>query len=1001
MRDFKKILIMICVLALLTAGCVILAFATDGDDANVGSVAELSELIVTAERATDVTKKHQAVVAISEYLNNKEMDPTEEGYDDAILRIQAVAVEGAALYLETVPENVGESGNVDEWLDVFMNADELLRLFEIPNGTAGFSAVQRKYDTSLVKISRALIKDIGTDIANEVKPQTAQNKVKLNKANRVITYCSTFGNDEELINAMTEIKASFDACLEAHQIAVEKNLDALDRLNDVNNYDLPVYYEENFDAMRTGEGIGQMSGWSFNSNGTINRVGVREEKNGNKFYLHEYLDKERPAGSFIQRSLSGMNTEKGLVFEFSIAVFSEVPKEGILVETGSLEGSFPPPYLYINGNGDICSNDKRTVLLPNALTKGGWLDIIIAIDPAEFKYKLYVEGQHLATYNAKFENGSAYDHSKVAFRLSGGASTQGDVAYDNFKIYAGDNYRNQDRLKNMTDEEKFIYFVEYISVDSNPVLDRKNAYDRASEFIDDYRTVTNPETGEYEYTELVGDNVALKEAVDAYQAFDLDYLLDIAMTANLHEYVALVESLKSVERKADNVVARNNIVSEIVEFVKKNLGLINLTLDAYSSAAEGADVSVPNGTPDFEEYQTLYNKLVKQIEYDTNSSTFVKYMNKFDNATSVSATERYYAFAKALIDGDGIDLSLITNESTPYRQNFTALINAYDIYLNASKKVDSVTKDSNAKKIVQCMNAISHFRTEEQWETNRDEMTEYLNIVKDIVLGTDENGKPLYTTTYEGVDEAVRFFNRAYAYFYVQIQDEHVEYITYILGLITSTNDYVDKIGLVALVERYLDTNDVDFEDERIVNLLNRFDTYKEELVFRGEDYSNILRENSVKFRNLVEKMRTAQTYLEQVQYFEEAALLYFGLDTTVEGTERAIEIYDEYKVTLELIKESSVKFLEAVSIYNACQTEDDKFAALVDCYYNAQFAELSYEGVEEALAEYRAAYDAYMGYATAVNSDVTAIGNAVGSLRTNSGITTVVAIVIKKIFGI
>lgn len=1003
MRDFKKILIVICVLALLTVGCVILAFATDGegDAANKGSVAELNEHIVVAERATDVNKKRTAILAISEYINSKEIDPSEEGYEDAILRIQAVAVEGAYLYLVTIPEQIDDLEQAEEWTEVFMNADELLRLFEIPNGTAGFNAVKDMYDKTLVQISSVLIKTIGTDIADDPTPNTAENKIKLNKANRIISYCTPFGSDEEINTAMAEIKVSFDACMEAHNIAVEKNLAVLDRQNDVNNYDLPIYYEEDFDNMRVGDGIGQMAGWSFNSNGTINRIGVREEKNGNKFYLHEYLEKERPAGSFIQRGLSGLNTEKGLVFEFDIAIFSEMPKQGILIETGSLNGSFPPPYLYINGNGDICANDQRTVLLPNAMTKGGWLHIIIALDPSDFVYKLYVEGQYLASYSAKFADGSTFNHNKVAFRLSGGASSQGDIAYDNFLIYAGNNYRNHDRLVNMTDAEKFAYFVEYFVTDTNPILDRKTAYDRAGEYIDDYRTVTNPETGEYEYTELVGDDEALKAAIDTYQAFDIDSLLSAAMAANLETYISYIEQLRAFERSTATTTQRNNKVNEIVDFVRKNLGLIDLTLDIYTSNPTDGNIHAPNGTSDYDEYTTIYNRIVKQIDYDTHSTAFVNYIKKFQNATSVAATERYYNFARDLINADSIDLGLITNPDTPYRENFQDLINAYEVYLNAAVKIDEVTKDNNAKRIVQCMSAISHLRTEEQWDANADEMNEYLSIVKDIILGTDANGDLLYNPSYAGVDEAVRFFNRAYAYFYTKLQDDHVEYITDIIDLITDTDDYVEKIGLVALIERYLDTNDVDYAEPRIRSLLDRFETYKDELVFRGEDYSNILRENSVKFRNLVEKMRTAETYQEQVEYYEQAALYYFSIDTTIEGTLEAIEIYDEYKIELDRIKESSVRFLEAVSIYNACQTKEEKYEALVDCYYNAQFAELSYDGVVEALAEYQVAYDAYMGYVSSANNDVTAIGNAVGSLRTNSGITVIVSIIIKNIFGI
>ena len=109
----------------------------------------------------------------------------------------------------------------------------------------------------------------------------------------------------------------------------------------------------------------------------------------------------------------------------------------------------------------------------------------------------------------------------------------------------------------------------------------------------------------------------------------------------------------------------------------------------------------------------------------------------------------------------------------------------------------------------------------------------------------------------------------------------------------------------------------------------------------------------------------------------------------------------DEYKIELDRIAESSVAFIEAVAIYKACETEDEKYAALVECYYNAQFVEMSYDGAKEAMAEYQAAYDAYMDYAEAVNEEITMSGNAVGSLRVNSGMFTVIAVIIKQIFGV
>ena len=999
MRNLKKILIVICVLSLLVVGLAVWAIADEaGEEENVGSVAELSALIATAEKESDITKKYQAILAVSEYLETKVMDPNEEGYDDCEIRMATVAVMTADMYLSKIPANVeGQSLTVDELSNIFMTAHELLNLFEVPQGTAGFSRVQVNYDTALLNLSRALTKDIGTDIANDPKPNTAANKIKLNRANSIITYCTPYGYNPEL----SEIKAEYEKCVAAHNQAVAKLLNDLDSVNDVSSYELPIYYQEDWENSKVGYDKNYLTGWSYTDNGALsNRVGIRQEPNGNKYYVHEYREQRAPAGSFIQRGLTGFNAEKGLVFEFSIGTFGEVPKEGILVETGSINGSFPPPYFYIDGKGNICTNDKKTVLLEGALVKGGWLDIIIALDPIDFVYKIYVEGQYIGSYDARL-SGSTYDHSKVAFRLSGGASTQGEICYDNFKIYAGSNYRNHTKLEDMTAEEQFAYYVDYFTTGTNPILDRKNAYDKATAVVRNYCEIA-VDSKEYTILDKYKDNEMVCAAVEGYMTFDIDTLLNSAMTANLDEFVSLVEQLRAVARSTDTVTTRRNKIEDINNFLKKNLSLMDTTADSYSANPQGSvGAKEPNGATDYDEYNLLFNKLCSQTEYDANSATFVSYINKFKKATTIAATERYYNLATNYLADDKIDLSLIKNESTPYRENFKELLSAYETYVNAHVKIDQVTKSSNAKKIVQCMNAINHYRTEEQWEMNRDDILLYTSIVKEYILVTDSEGQPLYDTNYEGVDEAVRFFHRVYSYFDVQLQNEHVAYITEILDLIAATDDYVEKIGLVALIDRYIDTNDVNVEDARVDLLLTNLATVRSELEYRGEDYSKILRQNSVYFINFVEKMRTATTYAEQVEYHAQAALLYFSLDTAVDGTWEAIDTFDEYDVKLDKIREASDNFLAAVLIYKACETEEDRYAALVDCYYNAQYAELTYEGVAEAMAEYQAAYDAYVSYANAVNSDITEAGNAVGSFRINCGITTIIAIIIKKIFGV
>ena len=151
MRNFKKILIAICVLALLTVGFAVMAFAEDEvDEENKGTVAELVDLIKVAEAANTATTKYDAVIAVSEYLNTKEMDTSEEGYEDAMIRIITQAVAGARLCLNEV--NV-EGVSSDKAMEGLMLADDLLGLWPIPAGTIGFATFKVEYDASVAQLA--------------------------------------------------------------------------------------------------------------------------------------------------------------------------------------------------------------------------------------------------------------------------------------------------------------------------------------------------------------------------------------------------------------------------------------------------------------------------------------------------------------------------------------------------------------------------------------------------------------------------------------------------------------------------------------------------------------------------------------------------------------------------------------------------------------------------------------------------------------------------------
>ena len=982
MRNFKKILMVICVFAFLTVGCVLLAYAADEGD--TGTVAELNELIAQVNEAEGADSKYMAAIAAAEYFNTKTIDPAEDGYEDAAAKVKQLTV---SLTDELLTAVEADDVTASSAYKSIITATELLEFVD-EESLADF---KDRYDNDLVKAVMVLVDDVDADIENTKK--TAQNQVAVNRVNAVLSNCKPFAETDIL----ADLKAEFEELSASHERALEENYAALDSENTISDYDLPLFFEENWENCNAGMAGNDLGGrWTIDLKGTKNQAGIEVDENGNKYYVHRYLDKEKPAASYVQITLGNYKVPgyQPFVMEFDIATFGTLPGDGIQIEPGGYNFSadervFPTNYFSVTSTGNITAHDDNRVLLSDAFVKGEWLHVVVVFEPEEFVYKIYVAGEHLGDVDAK-NNGRIYDHSKLVFRLSGKTTTYGEIAYDNIVIYSGANYRQLDKISSMTDDEKFLYYVDYLADERKPLASKKPAYDFATEALSTYWTYIDKDNNIGDYTEHAKGSKELMSAVDYYRNYDIKLLITEVKKINLEEYVNLVTALQSIERTMENAKDRAKEIDRVAAFANVNSELID-----YDADTDGS------GESDYVEYYRIFKKLESEAACDSNAEAFIRYMTRFGIAPTIPAMERYYSKAKELVDSSQIDVELITNENHPSRENFAELIEAYAVYLEADEIIYQYIKEKNSEKIVNCINRISDYDTEEEWLANRAEMEKYLDIVKAIVHAVDENGEAPYENTYEGVKDAVSFFNTAYTYFYELHQDEHVAYIQSKLDLILETEAYVSKIGYVSQIERYIAANEINTKDERVITLLNNLDTCKAELILREEDYPKILGQNAVYFVNIVEKMRTAQTYTEQKEYFEQAALLYFYIDSSVDGAAKAIEIYDEYKIKLERIAESSEKFIEAVAIYNACQTEDDKYAALVECYYHAQLVEITYEGAKEAMDEYQAAYDAYMSYAEAVNSDIRLSGHAVGSLRVNCGMLTVVAVIIKKIFGI
>lgn len=933
MKNLKKILLVLCICTLLVAGCVI---ATSATDEYTGTLEEYEALVAKAESATNADAKYAAVIAMSEYLANTPVDPSTEGY----------------------------------------------------------GAVVDRADAAIVAAAEKLLAQIDANIETTLK--TASNKVAINKLNRVLVTCELLGDKASL----AEVEASLETLVEAHQRAVEKNLNDLENSNSIGDYDLPIYVEFDAESLNASpiNKAGYVGPFDFNPKATDNELGIGQEANGNKYAYSSYSKTDQTdKNTYFQLPLSKYSYENGYVFEFDFTTLDAIPEKGVNIEAGGFDMTdgrgFPNYFLSIDPDGSLVVGrapnseygSPKTVL-PGAIVPGQWIHVAIIFNKPDFTYTLVVEGEVLATYTATYK-GNSFDLSKGVIRF-GAASESGSLAVDNFVLYSGNNYRNPNKFDSMNDDEKFVYYSNYLVADRD-VNSKNVAYDMATGLLSKYWIYTDVELKTGDYTDYAKADPALMAAVDNYLDFDFEELLAVVKLNNLEEYANMVLALESKERTIANIETRKQSVLDIKVFLEKYDGLINTDLDSDG-----------DGQTDYAAYNSILYQIEKEITYDSSAKLFIRYMNRFQTAPIPKTMQKYYERANELVLGGTLDLDVINNPDHEDREDLKDFVEAYEVYLASYDLLDAALKAENSAKIVNCMSFINGFTTEDEWMENYDLMNKYLDLVKDTVFITDENGGHLYDENYAGITEAVEFFNTTYWFFYDVRQERHIEYISDMLDLIFSTEAYIEKMGMVSMIDRYIASNELNYEDDRIVSLVNALETTRSELQVREEDYAKILVQNAVYFVNAVEDLRTAKTYSEQKKLFEKASEYYFNIDITVEGAANAVRIYDEYKIELTLIAESSVGFLEAYEYYTTCEDPAQRYAALVDCYYNAQFAEMSYYGVSEAMEAFEAEYNAYMDYVEEVNADVVAAGNAVGSLRTKCGVTPIIAIIIKKIYG-
>ena len=1030
MKNFRKALVALCLVAVLLVGAIFTVIATTDTPEYAGTMEELTELVADVEteagaQNVNYTRLKEALKKVSDYLADTPVNPVVDGYDEAMAKVYSAAVSYAGYHIKFT-----DSAEVDDKAEGLASAEEVLAFFpdidtaaddyvayaerakvvaaelvdcymtlatnasDVADAYANLTSAKALIDKYALTYAvdaydAAVLKAAATGYAGAALTQGADGLWNTadagSRINPLVAFLAANPLNTELEGA-AELQTNVNNLKATLLEKIAENLAALDEPNSLVVYDIPFELTEDFSDFNAGDKITGVIN-KFNAPDIKNAQSsfvIEEDSTGNKYMAMKAVGAPN-AGSYISYSffkMGGKPTQEGFIIEFKAKANAEHADGWINVEPGgygSGDRFTPTNYFKVNtADGTLTpgSNDTSGTTVPSVLTADEWTHFMVWFNPADFTLSLYCNGQLVSSFSAK-HNGKTFDYADntgQGFRLTiyGEDAT---VYVDDIHIYIGSRYRNLNKLTDMNDEERFIYYVNYAASSADPVS-RQIAYDRAGELLGKY----------YAGGEYLTDNDEVIAAVDKYNnEIDPEEIASLVADSNRDTFISMVEELDELPRTAANLVERRTVHDEIVSFLTENSGKI--TEDDNFQAAK-----------------RNFDDLVSEVSIDTSIESFNLYMQRFNMIDALTGKQKYLSKAKALVEDAHYPLDdevyedlkkLVDSNGELVFPDFVAY---YEDYYAALETVASMELDEESRKIVACVGFIEVYKTEAEWIENYDFMNRYIVILRETVrLGE-------YNPDFPGVKEALKTLAPIEEWFYARLQDQHQNELRRTIDQIAANDSYIVKMGLCSYVERYLNENDIDETYGEIPLLIVEFKTHQEELTYREMDYAELLVQNSYYFKSLVDTMVLSDTYADIKYYYDMAYSYYFFIDASVEGVQERIDIFDSYTVIVDLAENSSRAFKEkavALEVIYADEnaTDEDIYYALVACYEHLANIETDIEGVADAVEVYAPIADEYLAEIGENNGELYAAISMMGSLRAGSGVSPIISVAMKFIF--
>lgn len=869
--------------------------------------------------------------------------------------ISFLALTAAVLF--TVFATDGYTGSVSELntkIDALAAADdaEKLNLFDqVADYLATVDPAQDGYDAAVKRLNTLRIGYATVLLGRvDINEGTATSGVALSRVYAFLKYNPVSNITEEYDNFAKDYAAK----LAEQDKAEAENLTKLSMKASFEEFYLDTVFEHDFQEGGVGKG-------TVNANkgtgGTSNFSGTKQGKDGDNSYYEVVYN--ALAHTYVY--FTKLNGAGGVVVEFDYTTFDDLPLDktvrnvvehnSVTSHTGS---TLKPVYLYIYGDGSVGIYGSNTVV-ENCVVKGGWNRFTLVINPDNGEFDFYLNYEFMG-HGKSAKSGYNPATVRIGYQktLSGGAG----FAIDNLLIYNGRSVRDLHMLENMEKGDLFSYLVDYMINEEKAFEGRNLAYEEATKLLSTFWVDNGTEEGNY-----LTDREDVKAAVVKYRAFDYQAMKNHIMAVNLKGLQDIVGEIDGLTPTLNNTGDRETLLTKANNYVGDLVDMIAEQITDDQGNVRGLT------------YSQCINKISDLrygIERDIAINNFINMVDRFERTISLRSRQKYVDYIKGYLNGEvsGFTTSVL---GTP---GYAAFDRAYEIAKIMDERVAAEIRISNSQKIIKCIEFISEYDTEQEWDENYDFVEKYVLMVRNLCYSGE------YDASAEGLNNALEFYYVVNEYFYQKLQEEHIAYISGLLEKIASSTDYINRLGYCARITYYLAENDIDENNDEINALIEAHSTYLAEIKIQEENYANILDLNTVEFINIIDTAKTCSGYTEAKELYERAGVYYYAMNVGSDKAQAAIQAYNELGAMLKYKESCTNDFVTEVALLDLDDDHEDLFAQLAVCCQLLEGVDLEIEGANEAFAAYKQAYEAYTGDILAVNAELTKASSATLAVR-------------------